>query len=72
MVEATFLLFALNEHLARTALLVQPLHLADREGETPPEKGMDFVDIPLPLSPSRDERIGGISSLRCLAQTQPW
>ncbi len=63
-VEATFLLFALNEHLARTALLVQPLHLGAQAEGTPPEAGLDFVDIPLPLAPGREARIGGISALR--------
>lgn len=60
-VEASFLLFSLNEYLSRTALLVQPLHL-------PPDtenKDLFFVDIPLPLPPSTEALIGGIATSKC-------
>ena len=60
-VEASFLLFSLNEYLSRTALLVQPLHLPpDTE-----DKDLFFVDIPLPLPPSTEALIGGIATSRC-------
>ncbi|CAL8463740.1 g3274 [Coccomyxa elongata] len=57
-VEASFLLFSLNEYLSRTALLVQPLHLpSDTE-----DKDLIFVDIPLPLPASTEPLIGGIAT----------
>lgn len=61
-VDASFLLFTLNEYLSRTALLVQPLHLAPGEHD---EKDLRFVDIPLPLPVADEPRIGGIASVRC-------
>lgn len=60
-VEASFLLFSLNEYLSRTALLVQPLHLPPDSDE----KNLDFVDIPLPLPSTDQARIGGIATARC-------
>ena len=60
-VDSSFLLFTLNEHLSRTALLVQPLHLAPGAAEA----DLLFVDIPLPLPAADEPRIGGIASVRC-------
>ncbi len=60
MVEASFLLFSLNEYLSRTALLVQPLHLPPDSDE----KDLCFVDIPLPLPPTQQTLIGGIDASR--------
>ena len=61
MVEASFLLFSLNEYLSRTALLVQPLHLPPDSDE----KDLTFVDIPLPLPQTDQPLIGGIATSRC-------
>jgi hypothetical protein len=60
-VEASFLLFSLNEYLSRTALLVQPLHLPPDSDE----KDLTFVDIPLPLPQTDQPLIGGIATSRC-------
>ncbi|KAK9917406.1 hypothetical protein WJX75_004000 [Coccomyxa subellipsoidea] len=57
-VEASFLLFSLNEYLSRTALLVQPLHLPPDSDE----KDLTFVDIPLPLPQTDQPLIGGIAT----------
>ena len=59
-VDSSFLLFTLNEYLSRTALLVQPLHLAPDMDD----KDLQFVDIPLPLPIADEPRIGGIASTR--------
>ena len=59
--DSSFLLFTLNEYLSRTALLVQPLHLAPGVEEA----DLLFVDIPLPLPAADEPRIGGIASVRC-------
>ena len=49
--EGQFLLYTLNEYLAHTALLVQPLCLpADRDDAAPL---YDAVDVPLPLPASQ-------------------
>ncbi|CAK0785595.1 hypothetical protein CVIRNUC_008805 [Coccomyxa viridis] len=58
-VDSSFLLFTLNEYLSRTALLVQPLHLAPGAEEA----DLLFVDIPLPLPAADEPRIGGIASV---------
>ena len=62
--DASFLLFTLNEYLSRTALLVQPLHCAP-SGEADDSAELQFVDIPLPLPVADELRIGGIASTRC-------
>lgn len=65
-VEASFLLFSLNEYLSRTALLVQPLHLPpDTE-----DKDLVFVDIPLPLPAATEPLIGGIATSKCALKSQ--
>ena len=44
MLESAFLLFSLNEYLSRTAIMVQPLNLAEGTEVT----GLSAVQIPLP------------------------
>lgn len=46
--DGSFLLYTLNEHLTRTAILVQPLSLPPWVEAT----SLRTIDIPLPLSPS--------------------
>lgn len=61
-VERHFLLYTLNEHLARTAVLVQPLALPagngggsgapGAHGQLSDAPGIVTIDVPLPLAPS--------------------
>ncbi len=61
-VERQFLLYTLNEHLARTAVLVQPLALSCEDGSRGGASGshsqlsdapsLVTIDVPLPLAPS--------------------
>ncbi|PSC69009.1 puromycin-sensitive aminopeptidase isoform X1 [Micractinium conductrix] len=60
LVERPFLLFTLNEYLARTALLVQPVRLtggaaASQLSDTP---ALPTIDVPLPLRPAGGEVAG--------------
>eukprot|EP00887_Chlorella_sp_A99_P002714 scaffold6.g2714.t1 len=75
--EAQHLLFTLNEHLARTALLAQPVQLAPRPGASASQlsgesAALDTIDVPLPLPPGRGGGGGGTPAAGSPADDSGW
>ena len=62
-----FLLFTLNEHLSRTALLVQPLHLPPGTDPT----ALPGLDVPLPLPRFAAEPFQDPSSTKSMSGVDP-
>ena len=66
LLEGAFLLFSLNEYLSRTAIMVQPLNLA----EGAEMSNLRAVQIPLPPAGTGDVLEGGSKTLCALRNLQ--